>query len=45
LLGFNLLYASSFFIGVEPTTDEKEGEDRTPVPDESEGQEIINPNY
>jgi len=30
---------------VEPTTDEREGEDQTPVPDESEGQEIINPNY
>jgi len=30
---------------VEPTIDEREGEDQTPVPDESEGQEIINPDY
>jgi len=30
---------------VEPTTDVREGEDQTPVPDESKGQEIINPDY
>jgi len=30
---------------VEPTVDEREGEDQTPVPDESEGQEIIDPDY
>jgi len=30
---------------VEPTTDEREGEDQNPVPDESEGQEIIDPDY
>lgn len=30
---------------VEPTTDEREGEDQTPVPDESEGQETIDPDY
>jgi len=30
---------------VEPTTDEREWEDQTPVLDESEGQEIINPDY
>jgi len=30
---------------VEPTTDEREGEDQTLVPDENEGQEIINPDY
>jgi len=30
---------------VEPTTNEREGEDQTLVPDESKGQEIISPNY
>jgi len=30
---------------VEPTIDEREEEDQTPVPDESEGQKIINPDY
>jgi len=30
---------------VDPTTDEREGEDQTPVPDESEGQEIIDLDY
>ena len=30
---------------MEPTVDEREGEDQTPVPDESEGQEIIDPDY
>jgi len=30
---------------VEPTTDEREGEDQTSVPDESEGQEIIDLDY
>jgi len=30
---------------VEPTTDEREGEDQTPVPDESEDQEIIDHDY
>jgi len=30
---------------VEPTTNEREGKDQTPVPNESEGQEIIDPDY
>ena len=30
---------------MEPITDEREGEDQTQVPDESEGQEIIDPDY
>ena len=28
---------------MEPTIDEREGEDQTPILDESEGQEIIDP--
>ena len=30
---------------MEPTTNEREAEDQTPVPNESEGQEIINLDY